>query len=220
MGYVGVEGVDFRSDDGVPGQIIERLFGVEENNLPVRDLGTYELKGFRKKSGNLTLFHKTTDKGLTPIQMFDRFGYVKASNRNPDVMKKKLFTTIDGKKFNSLNLKLFAPNNNSLEVYHGTEFISGWDLSNSLHKPNKIIMCFAETQGTHNTTGERFHFVEAYRLEGFKDITELVNNGSVFLDLCIDQELGSSKGPHDRGPHVRVRKSKLKNAFKVYEKIL
>ena len=219
-GFIGISEADYRRDDGITGQLLEKEFGLRENNLSVPDLGVYELKGFRKGSGNLTLFHKTPNRGLTPIQMFDRFGYVKASNRNPEVLKKKLFTTITGKKFNRLGLKLVSAETNTIEVYHHDEFISGWNLTQALNKPEKVIIVFAETTGKVNTLEERFHFKEAYRCEGFKDLTELVNDGVIFLDLCIDQVVGDTKVPHDRGPHIRIRKSKLSEAYRIYEKIL
>ena len=185
------------------GQILEREFGIKENNLAIPDLGTYELKGFRKRSSNLTLFHKKPDRGLTPVEMFDRFGYIKPSNRNPKVLKKKLFTTISGSKYNRLGLKLLSFKKNNLEVYYYDEFISAWDLSDALEKPEKIIMVFASTTGKGNTLQEKFYFSNAYRLEGLKDLTELLNNNAIFLDLTIDKTVGETGAPHDRGPHFR-----------------
>ena len=93
-GFLSIPDGMYRKDEGVVGQILEREFGIQENNISVRDLGSFELKGMRKKSGKLTLCHKKTDAGLSPIEVFDRFGYERPSNRDKLIIKKKLFSTI------------------------------------------------------------------------------------------------------------------------------
>ena len=88
-GFISVPKGMFRADDGIVGQILEREFGVAENNLHLADLGTYELKGMRKKKGKtskLTLFHQTSTSGMTPRQIFNRFSYEKPSK---DVYKRQ-----------------------------------------------------------------------------------------------------------------------------------
>lgn len=104
MGFIPIPDDMFRTDDGIVGQILERQFDVAENNLHLADLGTYELKGMRKKKGKastLTLFHKTSTSGMTPSQIFDRYSYERASKRDGS-LKRKLFTTIYGNKLNNL----------------------------------------------------------------------------------------------------------------------
>ena len=49
-GFITIPTEMFRTDDGIVGQIIEREFGIAENNLSVGDLGEFELKGMRKHS--------------------------------------------------------------------------------------------------------------------------------------------------------------------------
>src|SRR5690348_15979233 len=82
-GYIPVPPEIYRRDDGIVGQILEREFGLRENNLAVADLGEFELKGRRTNSQLITLSHKRPEKGLSPVEIFDRFGYVKKSNRDP-----------------------------------------------------------------------------------------------------------------------------------------
>jgi len=109
-GFLPVSDDMYRKDDGIVGQILERQFGIQENNLHIGDLGDFELKAMRKRKNksNLTLFHKKPVSGMNVIEIFNRFGYVRPSKRNPNVMKKKLFTTIKGGKPNSLGLWLKA----------------------------------------------------------------------------------------------------------------
>ena len=111
-GFIPISDGMFRKDDGVIGQVLEREFGVDENNIHLADLGTYELKGLRGRKGRiskLTLFHQTSTAGMTPIQLFNRFCYCKRSVRDGS-MKKKLFTTVKGNRQNNLGLILKASN--------------------------------------------------------------------------------------------------------------
>ena len=102
-GFIPIPKGMYRNDDGIIGQILEREFGVKENNLHIADLGTYELKGMRFRKGNmLTLFHQTSTEGMTPLQIFERFSYIRPSKRD-GTSKRKLFTTINGNKENSLD---------------------------------------------------------------------------------------------------------------------
>lgn len=219
-GFLSVPEDMYRKDDGIVGQILERQFGVQENNLQLGDLGDFELKGMRnrKSKSNLTLFHKKPISGKTVIEIFDRFGYIKRSKRDPQVMKKKLFTTIKGGKPNSLDLWLKANNSSEINLYYQDEYISTWDLD--LSKIKQMVLAFADTQGTVNSKEEKFHFVEAYIMSGINDITSLINDGILVMDLCVDQALNSSKGPHDRGPHLRIPVSKLNKLYRNIERLL
>lgn len=219
-GFINIPQVDFRSDEGVVGQILEREFGVSENNLSLGDLGDFELKGMRKRSTTLTLCHKTSDSGMTPIEIFDRFGYVKPSNRDSSVMKKKLFCTVKGSKPNTLGLQLKPHELTFFDLFYGDEFICRWNLTDSLGKIDRMILVLADTRGNVNTLDESFHYNEAYLLNKLKDINSLISDGVVVVDFCIDQIVDSPRVPHDRGPHIRVPKSKLKLAYQNIEKIM
>lgn len=218
-GFIGKDEtlVEYRHDDGAIGQILEKEFNVKENNLTVADLGEFELKGMRRNSNTLTLCHKRTENGLSPIGVFDRFGYVRRSLRNPNVLKKKFFATITGKKQNNHGLRLMSNKQNRITMtYKETEFICDWNLEDSLQKINSIILVFADTIGVTNSAEEKFHYKEGYLLKNLKDLSTLVNYGNVVIDFCIDKPLDEKKAPHDRGPHIRIPKRKL---FESYESV-
>lgn len=219
-GFIPIPQGMYRRDEGVIGQILEREFNITENNLSIRDLGNFELKGMRKKSGTLTLCHKTTESGLTPIQIFDRFGYIRPSKRDQSFLKKKLFTTVTGTKQNSLGFILKSPDPTSIDMFHGEEFICGWNLGESIEKIDQIILVIAETLGKTLARDEQFHFIEAFLLDELKNLDELVESGVIVIDFCIDQPVGSVRGPHDRGPHIRIPKSKLLNGYRDVKRIL
>jgi len=221
-GFIPIPDVMFRKDDGIVGQILEREFGVNENNLQLADLGTFELKGMRykkNKANMLTLFHQTSASGLTPIQIFDKFGYIRKSNRS-DVLKKKLFTTIRGDKYNSLGFILKANSENEIQLYHKDNYLSTWDLSLAKSKIDKVILAFAETKGDLNSRNEQFHYIKAYLLDGINSLSDAIRSGAVVMDLCIDQPADNSKGAHDRGPHIRIPVKKLNMLFKHVEQLL
>ncbi|MEG0835366.1 MAG: MvaI/BcnI family restriction endonuclease [Christensenellaceae bacterium] len=221
-GFISVPEEMFRTDDGIVGQILEREFDVLENNLHLADLGTFELKGMRYKKNKpnmLTLFHQTSTSGLTPNEIFERFGYIRKSNRS-DTMKKKLFTTIRGDKKNSLGFILKANSESEICLYHEDEYLSTWDLSSGNRKINHTILAFADTIGTTNSKDEQFHYIKAYLLDGAKKLSDAINSGAVVMDLCIDQPADKSKGIHDRGPHIRIPVKKLDSMFETVEQIL
>jgi hypothetical protein len=218
-GFLPIPDGMYRRDEGVIGQILEREFGIKENNISVRDLGSFELKGMRDKSGTLTLGHKTTDAGLSPIEVFEKFGYIKPSNRNKSILKKKLFTTVKSKT-NNLGLYLAPSNDTRINMYHNSEFICSWNLLEPLEKINAILLVFAETKGVTASKDEQFHFTDAYFLQNLKPLPTLVSSNIVVIDFCIDKPVDSNRSPHDRGPHIRIPKSKLFEAYEFTEKIL
>lgn len=213
-GFLSIPPGMYRRDEGVVGQVLEREFGISENNVSVGDLGDFELKGMRARSNKMTLCHKTTEVGLSPIEVYDRFGYVKPSNRDKSVLKKKLFTTVTGTRANSLGLILKPSGKSSIDMFFGEEFICGWHLEESLKKIDRIILVLADTRGETASKDEEFHYVQAYLYNGLKSVDELVGKGIIVIDFCIDQVMGSRKVPHDRGPHIRIPKSKLGAAFR------
>lgn len=221
-GFIPVPESMFRRDDGIVGQILEREFEVPENNLHMADLGTYELKGMRYKknrSAMLTLFHQKPCSGMTPFELFDRFGYVKPSRRNGN-LSKKLFTTIRGDRMNSMGFILVSPSENEVCLYRGNEFLSAWDLSEARAKIERVILALAETQGATNSKNECFHYIKAFLLSDVKNLSEAISCGAAVMDLCIDQPLGSSRLPHDRGPHLRIPLKKLDCLYGSIEQLL
>jgi hypothetical protein len=218
-GFLPIPNGMYRKDEGIVGQILEREFDIKENNISVRDLGSFELKGMRVKSGTLTLCHKKTDAGLSPIEVFNEFGYEKPSSRDKSILKKKLFTTVKYKP-NKLGLRLVPSGNDRIDMYHNSEFICSWNLSESLEKINAILLVFAETRGATASRDELFHYISAHFLQNLKPLSTLVSSNIIVIDFCIDKQVGSVKSPHDRGPHIRIPKSKLFEAYKFTEKIL
>lgn len=223
-GFISIPEEAYRKDDGIVGQVLEREFGILENNIHLADLGTYELKGMRlkkNKSGNLTLFHQTSTSGMSPSQIFERFGYERPSKRDGS-LKRKLFTTIKGNKQNNLGFILQAGGESAVSLYYRDEYLATWDLTSGKGKINQFLLAMAETSGVANSKDERFHFVRAYILSSPKNIYEAIAAGAVVMDLCIDQpasEFGK-KAPHDRGPHIRIPIKKLHLLFDSVEQIL
>lgn len=221
-GFIPIPDMLFRTDDGIVGQILEREFGVSENNLHLADLGTFELKGMRYRKGRtcvLTLFHQAPTYGMTPNQIFDRFGYLRQSRRT-NIMKKKLFTTIRGDRQNNRGFLLKVNGEHEIHLYHETEYLATWDLSACRRKIGRIILAFAETKGAVNSKDEQFHYMKAYLLDDMGSIASAILEGSVVMDLSIDQAADQSSSLHDRGPHLRIPVKKLSRLYNSIEEIL
>ncbi|HDX9639390.1 TPA: hypothetical protein ROY14_001449 [Bacillus mobilis] len=222
-GYIGIPDEDFRTDDGVVGQILEKEFGIPENNLRIGDLGVFELKGMRnrKNKSNLTLGHQKPSTGLTTRQLFEKYSYVKASKRNPNILKKKLFTTIKGSRYNNLGLKLEVQdiNSNLVNLVHKTDgYLSTWELD--LTKVQQMILVFANTEGRANAKDEKFHFIAGTLYQDMANIMSLIEGGHLVMDLCIDQPADLSKPMHDRGPHWRIPVKKLPMLYSQIQTLL
>lgn len=132
-GFIPIPAGTYRKDDGIIGQVLEREFGVPENNIHLADLGTYELKGMRlskKKTRKLTLFHQTSTSGMTPTEIFERFSYERPSRRDGSPMR-KLFTAIKGNRKNNLGFTLKVSGEAAVELYHQEEYLATWDLAGS-----------------------------------------------------------------------------------------
>ena len=223
-GFIPIPEGMYRKDDGIVGQILEREFGIVENNISLGDLGKFELKGIRRKSSNLTLSHKTPEKGLNPTAIFHRFGYRRTSQSKPGVFKKNLFVTVNGVKPNPLGLKLRGIHGTAVDMVYGDEFLSEWDLTNPLKKIDQIILAVANTTGATKASDEKFHYERAFLLDGLKPLKELIDTGIIVIEFCIDQPIMEDgtplKPPHDRGPHIRVPMRKLRQAYKEVTEIL
>lgn len=223
-GYIGIPPGMHRTDDGIVGQIFEREFKIAENNLSVRDLGTFELKGIRKTSGNITLSHKKAQKGCSPIEIFNRFGYIRASKRDANVLKKKMFVTINGIKPNPQGLMLRGIDDVSVDMVYGEEVICEWDLTTPLEKMDQIILGVASTTGKTNALDEKFHYESAFLLDGLKPLKELIDYGIIVIEMSVDQPVLADgtplARPHDRGPHIRAAVKKLPRAYNRMVKLL
>ena len=174
----------------------------------------------RNNSSTLTLCHRKPEKGLNPIQIFDRFGYVKASRRDATIMKKKLFCTITGKGYSNLGFILRPYQQSYIDLFHYNEFICRWNLTDAINKMNKLILVVAVADGKINTIGERFHYVSGYLYNDLRPMNDLVGEGKIVIDFCIDQQLDGIKGPHDRGPHIRIPRRQLESAYHQVKVIL
>jgi hypothetical protein len=220
LGFVQVPKHFYRKDDGIVGHILEYYFGIPENNLSISDLGRFELKALRAKSSAITLCHKNPAFGMKPMEVFEKFSYVNFNERNPDELYRKLFTTIRGNKKNNRGFQLQSKNNTQFILNHNDQFLAEWDISDSLIKMNSMILVIADSLGTTDSNLERFHYKEAFLCQSLKPIPELVKSGALSLDFCIDQKVGSENAPHDRGPHIRLLRSKLTESYEIFKPIL
>ncbi len=148
------------------GYTFEHYFGVEENNIPIPDVGgIVEIKTTRRNSQSMiTLF--TFNKGVWQINQKDlilQYGYLDAKGRH--ALKSTVFY---GKpNAHKLSLKVDEEKNLILLVDTTEKIIAVWDLfvivGKFMTKFSKLLFVIADSGATQGGK-ECFHYNEAYCL--------------------------------------------------------
>lgn len=197
------------------GKTLEDLLGIVENNIQGPDFGNYELKSSRKNSNSmLTLITKSPDTRSANSVLRLTYGYSSAAYENDE---KVLHSTLNALSFTTIantghNLKVTPMEDKIyIEDEHGLTGIY-WSvdtLKRQLNKKlgDKFIYVKADSRGY--GSNEEFHFESAYLVEGFsaEKIIELLNKGSIYVDLRIGQYHGGKNDgkTHDHGTGLRIK---------------
>jgi len=209
-----------KGDTGI-GYTLESLLDIKENNVPLADLGDIELKAYRKDSCSmLTLFtcEPKPPGGERDKMLLKEFGYC----REKDGRDCELYCTINASRFNNQSLKLCVEQNVIRVISSKKDINIYWDfesLSSRFDKKiQKLIVVEAETMLEDDE--ERFHFSDAYLLEGFnfKSFCKLVENDAVTVDFRM--HLRSKGTVRNHGTAFRVHKRRLMECYQTREKLL
>ena len=209
-----------KGDTGI-GYTLESLLGIKENNVPLADLGDTELKAYRKDSTSmLTLFtcEPKPAGGERDRMLLNEFGYPSEKKNRA----RELYCTVNASRFNNQSLKLCVEQNvirvtsskKNIDVYWDFEALSDrFD-----KKIQKLIVVEAEAMLEDDQ--ERFHFSDAYLLEGFnfKSFCKLVESDAVTIDFRM--HLRSKGTVRNHGTAFRVHKRRLMDCYQTREKLL
>ena len=99
--------------------------------------------------------------------------------------------TITGGRYNKRNFILRSKNTNEIDLYYLNEFIAGWNLEEQLKKMEKVILVIASNRGIANSLTEEFHYEKAFLMSGLRELSGLVDDKVIKIDLCIDQIVGA-----------------------------
>ena len=205
-----------RSSDTGIGYTLEELLGIEENNIPLADLGNdIELKAFRKDSASLlTLFtcEPLPSGGSRDKMLLDKFGYKKRDNDR----QKELYCTINSRVFNPQTLKI-GVEKDKIRLISSVENIDIYWIAEQLkerflQKLPKLITVKAEAR-LREDGKEEFYYSEAHLLKGFsfESFKNMVSKDIITVDLRMHlREKGTVR---NHGTAFRIRKSKLGGCF-------
>lgn len=219
MGYIKTH----RAGNTGIGKTLEDLLGITENNVPGPNAAMIELKSARKNvSSMLTLFTKSPLPPKANSVLLERFGYESARGNE----RKELHTTVSAKEFNIIKrkagFKIDIQKDRVNLITARNEIVGYWDketLKNYFErKLPKLLYVKAETRGS--GSNEKFWFNEAWLLSGFDfdNFSQLLKEGTVFVDIRIGQ--CPDGRPHDHGTGFRVFPVKLDLCFGHREKII
>ena len=197
------------------GHTLEGLLGLEENNLPIPDIGgRVEVKATRTSWSNLiTLF--TFNRAVwryKPAEIIDRWGYV------DDKGRKALYSTVSTQRENGQGLKLSVSDDaGELSLSHvssGT-LLAVWDMYHVIGtfqtKFRHVLLVHADTRMAFDK--EEFHFNSAQVLSDpsariFKMAFE---EGKVVVDIRMHVNLKGSVRNHGTG--FRIMENDLPALF-------
>ncbi len=211
-----------RAHDTGIGKTLEDLLGIKENNLRLPDVGDVELKAKRIDSGSmLTIATKSPlPKGVNKV-LFGKYKYLDKEGCY------NLHTTVYGSKKNPQSFQIVFEND-KLVLKNKKKIEAHWPVSifdDVLRaKSNTILLAFAETKGERKTSGEKFHFIEAYLLSNLNvgKFKTAVENNKLKIDIRIGvYRSGKNKGKyHDHGTGFRINKRDFLHLFDIFKQII
>ena len=193
------------------GYTFETLFGVEENNIPIPDIGgRVEIKTIRRDSQSLiTLF--TFNRGVWHIdqrELIKAYGYLDDKGRQ--ALKNTVFygRTIS----QGLSIRVDASKNvvDLIDVKSG-KVLATWDVyvivGKFMSKLSRLLMVIADR----NTEGQReyFHYNEAYLLTDPSPRNFLKAFKESLIGIDLRMHLKESGSVRNRGTAFRIRERDL-----------
>jgi len=203
------------------GYTFEKVFGLEETNIPIPDIGgRVEIKTTRKDTTALmTLF--TFNRGVWRVRQkeaIDKYGYVDKKGR------KALKSTVFCNGENSLGLYLEVDErNHRVDLFHSSgELVASWDLLKLVgtfySKLGRLLFVLADRRRRDGV--EEFHFNEAYLLTEpqTRNFFEGFRNSIIGIDVRM--HLKENGAVRNRGTAFRVREIDIISLYADRRRIL
>lgn len=192
------------------GKTLEDLLGIQENNIPLPDIGEIaELKSCRKNAKSMmTLFtlEPLPKGGDRDRLLLDNFGYSKRDNNR----SKELHSTLSCKRYNSQNLRLSVERDKIRVKGKGKRINIFWDMESVKNKFDKklpaLVHVLTDTKVIEGI--EHFHFNEAYLLEDFdfELFKKRVRADDIVVDFRMYYRPNGSIRNHGTGFRVKIKK--------------
>ena len=203
-----------RGSTGI-GFTLESLLEVEENNLPIPDLGgRVEVKATRSNTNNLiTLFTFNRNVwAFRPKEIVERWGYVDDNGRPA------LYTTVSARQPNRLGFQLSVSDDaTSLVMKHvpSETPLATWDL---FHIVGKFViklerMLFGLADSRKTDGAEEFHFNRAELLAEPSSLTFRDGFASGMVTIDVRMHLRPSGSARNHGTAFRIHEHDLPALF-------
>ena len=209
-----------KGDTGI-GYTLESLLDIKENNVPLADLGEIELKAYRKDSCSmLTLFtcEPKPAGGERDKMLLNQFGYSSEKKGRA----KELYCTINASRFNNQSLKLCVEKNVIRVTSDKKNMNVYWDFESLGERFDKKIqkLIVVEAEAMFEDDSERFHFSNAYLLEGFNFVSfcKLVSTDAITVDFRM--HLRTKGTVRNHGTAFRVHKRRLIDCYQTKVKLI
>lgn len=204
------------------GNILEKEFGIETNNLPIADYKDFELKTkFINSDKYITLFCATPDTYLFEIKrLYSLYSYPDKKEPKFKVFNLSFYgnkITKIGDKYNSI--LSIEDNKISLNIYNINgiliDNITGWShdlIREKLEMKLKYLVLFHVSK---NNDRIKYTSYDIYQLNTFDEFLKSVKNGSIRVTFKISVfKNGQRKGQiHDHGTSFDIDESMMNKLF-------
>lgn len=214
--------------DGMLGNVLEDLLGVEENNLKAPDFGKWEIKSKNEETtSRITLFNvklSHPDKANTKIR--ENFGSpiegTKHKEINTTISLNHWTATTEKYKYTYMlklvddKLRILIKNKETQKILDDLYY---WDLEKiRLAAITKIShLCYVKGEINKSKKKVKFNSAEVYSDFKFEKLIELLKSRELVFEFRIGiYRSGEKKGKsHDHGSAFRINKDSL---YKIYNK--
>lgn len=219
-----------RTGDTGIGKALEDLLGVDENNFPGPDGQDTELKSARKNSSSmLTLFTKSPLPIGVNSKLRLEYGYPDEKFSDKPVLR----TTINSLDFNTVKGKkgfMLVSKNDRIEIALPRKpqqfpemqnpFWPKEEFEKSIKKKYKKSLLYVKADSKGTGLNEKFHYNEAYLLEGFdfKTFSKNIQKGILKVDIRLG--LYNDGRFHDHGTGIRINPSLLDLIFSKRKRVV
>lgn len=197
---------------GAPGNTLEYLVEVNENNMDSPDLQDWELKFHGGSSSLLTLFHKDPEPRGIIKEVVDKFGWAN------DKGKISFRHTIKGE--TARGFKVVNENNRiSIVNKYNKDIVPYWDHNTLLGQLGGKLRRLIIVHGEVKRENRKIRKVKYNSATAFWDIdlvgfSETVEKGIVYVDFDARTKAGRGSGLRNHGTKFRIKIENIGHLYK------
>ena len=210
------------------GLLLEKLLGLENNDLPISDYNEYEIKTkFEDSMYDTTLFHAAPDSYLYEIKrIYEKYGYSSPSNNSKVFLSAFYCNKITTLGSNTC-AKLYIDYINEKIVLKFYNFETNeidekasWNFNLLKERINlkikKLVVVWVKRKFNNNKLYCQFYKFAIYEFKGFEQFLKCLEYGKISIKFCINiYKSGTKLGQiHDHGTSFDINVDNIWYAFK------